>query len=220
MKTFEVKKEITIWVIMLLPIIYLFMVWNKMPEIVPTHFGIDGTPNDWSHRSVLIYLVGGMTLGMYLIFLIIPVIDPKDKIKAMGNKYFKLKFVLMLAMALLATLVVHAALTGSIGGNTIFLIAGGMFLFLGNYMQTVKPNYFIGIRTPWTLENETVWSKTHRLAGRLYFIAGLVIIILSFVVKNALTYIFVPLILSATIVPVVYSYILFRKVKKEVNGAS
>lgn len=213
MKTFDVKKEFMIWVVMLLPIVYLFMVWGKMPDTVPTHFGIDGKPNDWSHRSTLVYLVCGMTFGIYLLFLVVPAIDPKGRIKAMGNNYFKLKFVLMLAMALLATLVVHAALTGSIGGNTIFLIAGGMFMFLGNYMQAVKPNYFIGIRTPWTLENETVWSRTHRLCGRLYFVAGLLTIILSFAVKSAITYIFVPLILTATIVPVVYSYILFRKLK-------
>jgi uncharacterized membrane protein len=174
-----------------------------MPEIVPTHFGIDGKPNDWSHRSTLIYLVGGMTLGMYLMFLIIPVIDPKDKIKAMGSKYFKLKFVLMLTMALLALLIVRSALTGNIGGNTIFLIAGGMFMFLGNYMQAVKPNYFIGIRTPWTLENETVWNKTHRLGGRLYFVAGLLVVACSFILKEAMTTVFIGLIVAATIVPVV-----------------
>ena len=213
MKTFDVKREFMIWLIMLLPICYLFFVWNRMPEIVPTHFGIDGKPNYWSHRSVLIYLVGGMTLGMYLMFLLIPVIDPKDKIKAMGNKYFKLKFVLMLAMSLLALLVVHAAFIGNIGGNTIFFIAGGMFVFLGNYMQTVQPNYFIGIRTPWTLENEAVWAKTHLLAGRLYFITGLFVLILSFILTGLLTYVFVALILIATIVPVVYSYLLFRKLK-------
>jgi uncharacterized membrane protein len=214
MKNFELKKEIWIWLILLLPIVYLVMVWPALPEIVPTHFGMDGQPNDWSNKSTLIYLVAGMTAGMYLLFTIIPAIDPKERIKAMGNKYYKLKFAMMLFMSVLCIVIIRSAITGSIGdGRIVFLVVGALFMFLGNYMQTVKPNYFIGIRTPWTLENETVWAKTHRLGGKLYFVAGGLVMVLAFILKAQMMPVFIGIILTASVVPMVYSYVVYKKLK-------
>lgn len=214
MKNFELKKELWLWLILLLPIVYLVVVWPTLPDVVPTHFGMNGQPDDWSKKSTLIYLVAGMTIGMYLLFTIIPAIDPKDRIKAMGNKYYKLKLAMLLFMSALCFVIVRSAITGSIGdGRTIFLVVGALFMFLGNYMQTVKPNYFIGIRTPWTLENETVWTQTHRLGGRLYFVAGGLVMVLAFVLKEQMMPVFIGIILAASLVPMVYSYVIYRKLK-------
>src|SRR5579872_3472572 len=101
MKNFEIKKEIWLWLIILLPIAYLFYVYGSLPEIVPTHFGIDGKPNGWSSRTSFMYIVPGLLVGMYALFTIIPMIDPKGKINAMGKKYFTLKLFMMLFMAVL-----------------------------------------------------------------------------------------------------------------------
>lgn len=214
MKNFEVKKEVWIWLIMILPIIYLFTTWNHLPAIVPTHFGLDGKPNGWSSRNSLIALVPGMTLGIYLLFTVIPAIDPKNRISTMGNKYFSFKLVMMIFMSATSFLVVQSAVSGGIAHvNLIFCMIGGLFVFLGNYMQTIKPNYFIGLRTPWTLESETVWRKTHALGGKVYFVLGLVIIVLPFIVKRHFQNVFLGLIAIAVIVPFAYSYILFRQEK-------
>lgn len=86
-------------------------------------------------------------------------------------------------------------------------------MFLGNYMQTVKPNYFIGIRTPWTLENETVWARTHKLGGRLYFIAGGLVMVLAFVLKGLMMPVFIGIIVAASVVPMVYSYVVYKQLK-------
>jgi len=87
---------------------------------------------------------------------------------------------------------------------------------LGNYLQSVKPNYFIGIRTPWTLENEETWKKVHRLGGKLWLVGGLITIFIAFIAKNnsllAITFGTVTAIIS--IVPILYSYIEFRKIHK------
>src|SRR6185437_4166893 len=161
MKNFEIKKEIWIWVIMILPVIYLFYAWNTLPDIVPTHFGIDGQPNGWSSRTTLIYLVAGLGIGIYTLLTIIPMIDPKGRIGNMGNKYFFFKLFMMLFMSVICFFIIRSAIVKNIGGsNTLFVLIGALFTFLGNYMQALKPNYFIGIRTPWTLENELVWRKT------------------------------------------------------------
>ena len=83
-------------------------------------------------------------------------------------------------------------------------------------MQAVKPNYFIGIRTPWTLESETVWRKTHLVGGRLYFVAGLMIMVMPFILKEGFDKIMIGIIAVASIIPVVYAFILFRQEK---NGS-
>jgi uncharacterized membrane protein len=90
---------------------------------------------------------------------------------------------------------------------------------LGNYFQTVRPNYFIGIRTPWTLENEQTWKKTHRLGGRLWMAGGILIVFISFIIRsnNALAITFAIILSVMVIVPIVYSYIEFQKEKKMSN---
>lgn len=218
MKNFEIRKEVWIWLIMVLPICYLAYMWHTLPEIVPTHFGIDGKPNDWSHKRALIFIVAGLTVGIYLLFTFIPVLDPKSKLAAMGNKYFLLKLFIIVFMSVLCFLIIRSAAAMNLGDvKTFYIVIGGFFAVLGNYLQTVKPNYFIGIRTPWTLENETVWRKTHNLGGKLYFIAGLLIIILPFMLKENFRYFFLPIIIISSLIPIVYSFVIYKSSTK-ING--
>jgi uncharacterized membrane protein len=218
MKKFEIKKEIGIWAIMILPIIYLFLVWNQLPQIVPTHFGADGQPNGWSSKQSLLYMIPGLTVGIYALLTIIPVIDPKGKIEAMGNKYFLFKLFMIVFMSIICFIVIQAGINKTLGNtNLLFLCVGGLLAFMGNYLQAIKPNYFIGIRTPWTLENETVWRKTHRLGGKLYFIAGLLIIILPFTIKHRFDQYLIAIVLTASFIPIIYSYIIFRQEKNNLQ---
>jgi uncharacterized membrane protein len=218
MKNFEIKKEIWIWVIMILPLLYLAYVWPTLPDIVPTHFGMDGQPNDWSHKSVLIYIVTGTVIGVYVLLTIVPAIDPKRKISGMGSKFFLFKLFMMLFMSAISFFVIEAAVSKSIGNvHSLFVLVGALFAFLGNYMQAFKPNYFIGIRTPWTLENETIWRKTHLLGGKLFFAAGLLIMVLPFILKENFQPVFMAIVLTAAFVPIIYSFILFKREKSNSN---
>ena len=125
---------------------------------------------------------------------------------------------MMLFMVGLSFFMIQSAISkGPLNTSMMFVLVGALFIFLGNYMQAVKPNYFIGIRTPWTLENETVWRKTHALGGRLYFIAGLLIMILPFILTNTIFYpVFIAIAVTASVSPIIYSYITFRQEKKKV----
>lgn len=94
------------------------------------------------------------------------------------------------------------------------MLIGLLYVILGNYMKTIKTNYFIGIRTPWTLENDIVWKKTHKLAGKYWFIGGLLVILLGFILEpkpNMVSFIIITTII--TIIPVVYSYVIFKQLK-------
>ena len=212
MKSFDLKKEIGLWLVMLIPMGYLAYVWPKLPEIIPTHFGSDGKPDDWSHKTMYAFLIPGLNVGIYLLMTFIPKIDPKKKLEIMGNKYFMIKLFTTLFVAIISLLIVRSSITGVVAdSNGLFCVLGGFFMFLGNYLQRAAPNYFVGFRTPWSLENEVVWKKTHVLGGRLYFVAGLLTIVLSLVMKERFAPWFVGIILTASLIPAVYSYFVYKQ---------
>ena len=207
-------KESILWVFIALPYVYLATIWSNLPDQVPTHFNIKGVADNWSNKTSLLIIPGAIGIGLYLVMLLIPVLDPKKKIQQMGNKYYTLRFMLSLFFSLFTSYLLYVSKTGSIKNpNMLLALIGAMFAMLGNYFQTVRPNYFIGIRTPWTLENEQVWKKTHRLGGRLWIVGGTLIAILSFLIGNnhLFSILFAVIIFLLVIVPVVFSYTEFQK---------
>ncbi|MGA2407807.1 MAG: SdpI family protein [Bacteroidales bacterium] len=210
-------KESLLWALIVLPYVYLAIVWKKMPDQVPTHFNIAGNADAWSGKTSLIFLPGALGIGIYLLMLLIPVLDPKKKIRNMGDKYYTFRFMLTFFFSLFATYLLYISNSGSLKNpNLLIGLIGALFAMLGNYFHTVRPNYFIGIRTPWTLENEQTWKKTHRLGGRLWMAGGILIVFISFIIRsnNALAITFAIILSVKVIVPIVYSYIEFQKEKK------
>jgi len=206
-------KESIFWILILLPFVYLLTIWKTLPELVPTHFDLLGNPNGWSDKNGLILLIGGMGIGTYILMLLIPKFDPKKKIEQMGDKYYSLRLLLTIFMSLLSIYILYAGNGSKINPNLVIALIGALYAILGNYFQTLKPNYFIGIRTPWTLENEQIWKKTHRLAGRLWIAGGLLTIIISFLINsNLVLVIFFGIITTIIVlVPLVFSYTEFQK---------
>ena len=215
MKTF--MKELSIIGLLAIPYVYLATIWKDLPDIVPTHFGMNGEANDWSSKTMLLYMPSAILVGIYLLLLILPKLDPKKRIEQMGEKYFTFRFILFLFFALLNVYLLNITQDGKLESpNMLLALIGGLFAAIGNYMQTMRPNYFMGIRTPWTLENENVWKKTHRLGGRLWMAGGILIVLLSFVITDNLVFavIFGSIILVMVIIPLVFSYTEFQKEKK------
>lgn len=94
----------------------------------------------------------------------------------------------------------------------IFATISLFFIIFGNYMGNIRPNWFVGIRTPWTMDNEEVWRKTHQLAGKLWFSGGIAALIFSFVLTKYFNYWFIPLLFTITLIPIIYSYLLYKKI--------
>lgn len=210
---YETKKELPLLIIVILPFIYLAYIWNDLPKKVPIHWNGEGEIDGYGDKVSLILIPILLSLLTYVILILIPIIDPKGKIKNMGEKYESIKFILIFFMSFLALFILYSSHSQTITNpNILFILIGFLFVFLGNYMKTIKPNYFIGIRTPWTLENETVWKRTHKLAGIMWFLAGILIIILSLILGKRLNRIlFIVITLIISIVPIIYSYIQFKK---------
>lgn len=213
MKPTSLSKEILLWVIILIPLVYLAVVWQELPERVPVHFNLKGEADGWAGKTALIGIVFLTTAALNLLLLIIPNIDPKRKLEYMGSKYHQLRFILIIFMAALSVFIIYNAQhQDTFQLNILFILLGGLFVALGNYFQAVRPNYFIGIRTPWTLESEQVWRKTHRLGGILWIAGGLLMILLALFPDSGIRQVlFLIVVAIMVVVPVVYSFVEFRK---------
>lgn len=209
----NVQKELPLIVIVLLPFLYLAYVWNTLPDKVPLHWNIKGEIDRYGDKTELILIPLLLPLLIYVLFTIIPKIDPKGRIKYMGNKYNTLKTILTLFMSVLSLVIIYIAQHESLyNPNYIILLIGLLFAVLGNYFKTLRSNYFIGIKTPWTLENETVWKETHKLAGKMWLIGGIVIILASLLFnERANLTLFAIITVTITLIPVVFSYMRFQK---------
>lgn len=211
----SLKKELPIILIVLIPFIYLAFIWNVLPEQVPIHWNANGEIDGWGSKATLLIIPFILPVLIYVILSLVPKIDPKQKIEATSKKFYNIKLLLTLFMSVLALFILYSSKSQSFTNpNIIIMLIGLLYVILGNYMKTIKTNYFIGIRTPWTLENDIVWKKTHKLAGKYWFIGGLLVILLGFILEpkpNMVSFIIITTII--TIIPVVYSYVIFKQLK-------
>lgn len=209
------SKELPVIGIVLIPFAYLAIIWDTLPQQVPMHWNAAGQIDRYGDKAESLLIPFLLPLLTYLIFTLSPLIDPKGKFGKMGNKLAGLKFLVTLLMSALAVFILHSMKNGATQDNNyIILFTGILFSIMGNYFKTIQANYFIGIRTPWTLENETVWKETHKMAGTLWFAGGLVIAALSFVLPQAaMLAVFLSITAIISVAPIVFSYLKFRKLK-------
>ncbi|MCF1422132.1 SdpI family protein [Mangrovimonas futianensis] len=213
---FQLKKELPLIGIILLPFLYLAYVWPDLPQRVPMHYNIKGEIDRYGDKSELLIIPFIMPVLIYIIFLVVPKIDPKNKLQQMGNKFQTIKVLLTTFMSVLALYIIYSTKNASLSNpNYVLLLIGVLYVILGNYFKTIKANYFIGIKTPWTLENETVWKDTHKLGGKLWFAGGLLIILGCLILNQKTNFIFFMSITAIiTIIPIVYSYQRFKQISE------
>jgi len=213
MKNSNIGRELILLVIALAPLAYLGFIWNQLPEIVPVHFDANGNPDREGSKMSLFWITLLLPLGTYGLMSVIKYFDPKQKIHLMGNKFWLLKLVMVVFISAICFVIIQSTVAGSTNMKLLYGLICLLFIFLGNYMQTVPPNYFVGMRTPWTLENEEVWKKTHRLTGKLMMGTGIVLFVLALVIpSNIYIFIFLIGVIVMTLIPVVFSYTEFKSV--------
>ena len=189
--------------------------YDAIPDPVPTHWNLRGeadgfTPKPWGA------FLGTFTLLFSLgVFLAIPNISPAGyEVNGFPRAYFLMAVGTMIFIAV----VTSAGVLQSIGlgidiDATVTGGIGALFMLIGNLLGKITRNFFVGIRTPWTLASEEVWLRTHRMGGKTFFSAGVVILIAS--VFGARAAFVLPAILIAALVPVVYSYVIYRRLQRE-----
>lgn len=159
------------------------LVFNRLPPQVATHWGVQGAPDGWSSRTSTVLFGPIAILAMTLILWALPAIDPKRE----NYAKFATVFRLLVNVGITFVFVVHLAVLANGAGAPVNVVRvlgasiGVLLIIVGNYLGRLRPNWFFGIRTPWTLSSEEVWRKTHRVGGWLFVLAGLVSFVMAWV---------------------------------------
>ncbi|MBE6592887.1 MAG: DUF1648 domain-containing protein [Ruminococcaceae bacterium] len=195
-------------IIILLPILIGLALWSQLPDKIPTHWNATGEIDGWSSKGFAVFGIPLMMLGFQLICFFATLCDPKQKNHS--QKILHLAFWLVPVISTVLSAITYAAAMGTHLKIEVILpvILGLLLTAIGNYLPKCKQNYTVGIKLPWTLNNEENWNKTHRLAGWIWMIGGLVIMLMGFFGLLSIT-VFVAL--AMALVPMIYSFILHKK---------
>ncbi len=210
------KKEIFPIVLIIASVIASFYFYAHFPTQVVTHWNFQGQANGYSDRALGAFLFPGIILGIYLLFLVLPILDPKkERYEESIGPYNIFKNLLVVVL----TIIYFIASISNLGyafnvGYFVAGIIGLMIMIMGNYMGKLKPNWFVGIRTPWTISSENVWTKTHRLGGILMMIFGVVIIISPWLPETLAMVLFIVSAIAFSLGSMIYSYVIYRQEKK------
>ncbi|MGG2089724.1 SdpI family protein [Priestia aryabhattai] len=207
------KKHVFPLSITLLTLVAWLIALPHLPATMPIHWGANGEADGFATKIKAMILTVGIMVLIYFIIAFVPRIDPRKE----NYKYFSKTYnILLNAVLLLFFFVNMSTILQGLGYNVPMsyiapIMAGLVFIIIGNYLQRVRSNYFMGIRTPWTLSNENVWKKTHRLSGKIFFIGGLLILISAFLPDGYKSVIMWGSIVLCVAIPYLYSYVAYKK---------
>jgi uncharacterized membrane protein len=193
------------------------VLWNQLPDQMASHWDVNDQVNGTMPKFWGVFMMPLVTLGMMVLFLVVPNIDPLKANIAQFRETFNVFIVLIIAFMLYVhglTLVWSLGFTNFKMSAAMLPFMGVLFIAIGFLLRKAKRNFFIGIRTPWTLSSDTVWNKTHQLGATLFMASGALAIIGGFFGGMiAFWFLFVPL-MGSTLFLVIYSYVLYRRETK------
>jgi uncharacterized membrane protein len=190
------------------------LLWNRLPDQMASHWDINDQVNGYTSKFLGVFLMPLIVLGMSVLFLVIPNIDPLKANIVKFRETFNLFVVLIIAFMLYVhglTLIWNLGNTSFKMSTSMLPAMGLLFIFIGFLLRKAKRNFFIGIRTPWTLSSDYVWDKTHQLGSILFMASGVLAFIGGiFGGMTAFWFLFVPLI-GSTVFLLIYSYVLYQR---------
>jgi uncharacterized membrane protein len=212
MKGKAIQAHWGLWLLVAGSFILSAFLYNKLPDQMPMHWNFAGEVDRYGSKLEGAFLMPFLNAGILFMLIWLPVIDPKRASYERFESFYKLfQWIMVIFFTIVHALVLVWSLGYQISiGLYVKLAVGLLFMILGNYMGKVGPNWFVGIKTPWTLENPEVWTKTHRLAGPLFFAAGIIIALMAFVDGVLSFWIIMISTFIAAFVPIIYSYFIYR----------
>lgn len=201
-------------VLLILPFVLIAIFWADIPDTIPIHYNLQGEADRYASKAAGIFILPGVSVFTFLLMYFLPQIDPKKRVTLQHQGYTTLVLIFVAFFFVLFVLELSNFLGHQLPVNHFLIIMPLLFLLLGNYITKVQPNYFVGIRTPWTLEDETVWLKTHRFGGRLWVVSSLIMLVLALVFNNSMPeWVMLVYISFIALVPLIYSYMVSKKGK-------
>ena len=192
---------------------YVGWMYAALPEPMPTHWNAAGQADDYMPKLQGAIVLAAVPAFIFVIFKLIPVVSPRG---FRTESFTGVLNILMTASVVFGSVIgivaIQAALGAEFNISTVVMVAVGLLLMvLGNFMGKVRKNFFIGIRTPWTLASDEVWAKTHRLGGWCLVIAGAAMALLAVLAPTVEWIIYI--VVAMALIPVVYSYVAYRRIE-------
>jgi uncharacterized membrane protein len=203
------------WVMFGLMIVFGLYFYSKLPDVIPVHWNFAGEADNFGSKTTHLIMMSLIVLGMMLLFKFLPKLDPKKaQYEKFDEVYELIQLLIVGFMSYVYLITILAGIDAKVNVSYAVMVGmGAMFIIMGNYMGKIRQNYFVGIKTPWTLDNEEVWNKTHRLGGWCFVIAGL-LFILQAVSGFVFWELFIILFVILVALPIGYSYWLHKKITK------
>ena len=198
-------------------LVFTAVVYSSLPERIPTHWNFRGEVDGWSSRLWGSLLAPLVSAGIWVLLPVLRRIDPRRR----NYERFDATFRLLVNLLIVFFAGIHVIVLGAGLGwaidmtRAILVIVGLMFVALGNYLPRLRSNWWMGIRTPWTLESESVWRSTHRLAGYTFVIGGLATAALALLPSPVVVGVAMAVMVTAVVVPAIYSYVAYRRERGE-----
>lgn len=196
------------------------VVYPRLPARIPTHWNLAGQPDDWSNRIWGAWVLPIFLLGMWVLVQVLPRIDPRGANYAkFGGAFEGIIVSVMLFMLALHLVALRASLGYPVQMQRVVPIGiGVLFIVIGNLLPRARPNWFVGIRTPWTLSSDRVWEKTHRFGGRVFVAGGILITIAGFLLVQWAHAVLFTVVLLCTAAVLIYSYLEWKR-EQPASGA-
>ena len=200
--------------ILLIPVLVGFLLWDQLPDIMPTHWGINGEVDDWSSKPFAVFGLPSLMLVMQWVCVLASTADPKYK--NYNPRMLKLVLWICPAISLIMNGMVYAAALGyEIPIETIMpLLVGAMFVIIGNWLPKCRQTYTMGIKLPWTYASEENWNATHRFGGKVWVAGGIVTMLTAFFGNFWILIVILAVMVAA---PTIYSYLYYRDHEKGKN---
>ena len=207
--------NLVIVLIALSPMGYLFLTWDSIPATFVTKFEFNQSFEKIQSRNTLLtatIVLSAVSALLYLLMRNLKKIDPNVSDDTPKSSFHKLGLIITLFLVIVNYFLILSAKNGwTINTNIAIAFLGLLVMLIGNYMNNLKPNYFAGIRLPWTLKDHDNWRKTHRLASKMWFTGGILLIIISFLLpKTFLIPVMITLMVVLVVIPSIYSYNIHR----------
>ncbi|MDD7274871.1 MAG: SdpI family protein [Treponema sp.] len=198
-------------IVLLSPMIFGMIVWNKLPESMPIHWGVNGEADRWSSKPFAVFVLPLLILAIHGICIFASGKDFRDK--KQSPKVMGLVLWICPLLSVMANSLTYAISLGK-EINVLFVVSltmGTLFVLIGNYLPKCQQNRTVGIRIIWTLKNEANWNATHRFAGKVWVIGGLLLMASSLLPYSILPWAMIALLVVFISLPVLYSYRFYRK---------
>ncbi|MCM2315417.1 MAG: SdpI family protein [Thermoanaerobaculia bacterium] len=206
--------KFAIGIILLVAVVATMAVYSQLPEEMPTHWNAAGEVDGTMAKPWGPFLLPVMMAILTLIFLVLPRISPRGyELEARGRAFRAIVMTVILFMLALHVITLAVALGHPVSmGIAVPVLLGVLLVVMGNYLSKVPRNFFIGVRTPWTLADEDVWFRTHRLAARTFMLGGLAIAVGAPLAGDEHAQsVVLGAVMFAALVPVIYSYAIYKK---------